>query len=760
MAYRLRVDVAPGTVAIGWRCEMRAPRPPGRYRSRRRTRPNNLIPFRRFAMSVRSKKHLSLLVLWASLVSIAAFTPRPAGGQQSASKPSSHGIAQQVKAIFAERCFQCHGLNGKAAKNIFALDRARLILSRVVIPGDAASPLLKAVESGAMPLGGPGLSAEEKAAVRGWILAGAPDWNTDDAGNRAFISESSLLSTIAEDLERTAPRDRSYIRYLSLAHLRNASTSEDELESHRLAIAKLVNSLSWRRVITTPAPIDAARTLLRIDLRDYLWTEAMWRRVLTDYPYALVLPESERVARLSGEIVAYVRGDWFVAAASTPPLYHELLGLPHSVAEIERRLGVDTARQLAEEKHVIRAGVRSSGVSQNNRALERQVSPFGAYWRSYDFRSNLGDQNIFANPLRLNAAGGEIIFNLPNGLQAYLLADAQGRRIDTAPLEIVSDRNQPDDPLIRNGRSCISCHFAGMKSFRDDVRPAIQRQGLPPGDLDRALALYVPQDTIDRAVTEDESRFLRAEDKLGGKYAKGAPDTNAQTEPINALSRRFQSELPMALAAAEAGLEARDFYERIRWNSRLNSLGLGQLLAPGGAVKRDVWEKHFGDVARELQLGVHLPGQQLAARWDSTRANAAFFSNSTRQRFAQAAPAPRTSGGGSVQNESSDLLRSARTFFIRSDTVYLRPESLENALRGRADFQSLDIAIVKDRQAADLVIDLNRPLFTFDFTYSVTHRQSSRLVASGKVTAFDGNGAAPKIAKELVKQIQSARSQR
>jgi len=714
-------------------------------------------------MSVRSKKRLSFFVLWASLVSVAAITPRPAGGQRSASKSSSHGIAQRVKAIFAERCFQCHGLNGKAAKNVFALDRARLVQSRVVIPGDAASPLLKAVESGTMPLGGPELSAEDKAAVRDWILAGAPDWpdpNSDDAGNRAYISESSLLSTIADDLERTAPRDRPYIRYLSLASLRNAGTPEEELESHRLAIAKLVNSLSWRPVITTPTTIDAARTLFRIDLRDYLWTEAMWRRVLTDYPYALILPESERVARLSGEIVAYVRGDWFVAAASTPPLYHELLGLPHSVAELERRLGVDTARQLAEEKYVMRAGVRSSGVSQNNRALERHVSPFGAFWRSYDFRSNLGDQNIFANPLRLNAAGGEFIFNLPNGLQAYFLADAQGRRIDTAPLEIVSDRNQPDDPLIRNGRSCISCHFAGMKSFRDDVRPAIQRQGLPPGDLDRALALYVPQDAIDRAVTEDESRFLRAEDKLGGKYAKGAPDTNAQTEPINALSRRFQSELPMALAAAEAGLEARDFYERIRWNSRLNSLGLGQLLAPGGAVKRDVWEKHYGDVARELQLGVHLPGQQLAARWDSTRANAAFFSNSTRQRFAQAAPAPRTSGGGSVQNESSDLLRSARTFFIRSDTVYLRPESLENALRGRADFQSLDIAIVKDRQAADLVIDLNRPLFTFDFTYSVTHRQSSRLVASGKVTAFDGNGAAPKIAKELVKQIQSARSQR
>jgi hypothetical protein len=216
----------------------------------------------------------------------------------------------------------------------------------------------------------------------------------------------------------------------------------------------------------------------------------------------------------------------------------------------------------------------------------------------------------------------------------------------------------------------------------------------------------------------------------------------------------------MALAAAEAGLESRDFYDRIRWNARLNSLGLGQLLAPGGAVKRDVWEKHFGDVARELQLGVHVSGQRLAAGRELARIDAEFFSNVLRQNAVQSVLARRAPGSGSIENESDDLLRSARTVFFQSSTVYLRAESVENALRGKTEFQSFDIAIVKDRQSADLVIHLNRPLFTFDFTYSVTHRQSSRLIASGKVTAFDGNGAAPKIAKELIKHIQSARSQR
>jgi hypothetical protein len=148
--------------------------------------------------------------------------------------------------------------------------------------------------------------------------------------------------------------------------------------------------------------------------------------------------------------------------------------LPGTALELERQLGIDAARDLQEEKNVARAGLRSSGASQNNRVLERHMSPHGAYWKSLDFKTSLGDQNIFKNPLRLNPSGGEIISNLPNGLQAYMLIDALGRRLDDAPIAIVSDRNNPDDPVIHNGRSCMSCHYAGIQAFQDDTRPVIR----------------------------------------------------------------------------------------------------------------------------------------------------------------------------------------------------------------------------------------------------------------------------------------------
>ena len=55
--------------------------------------------------------------------------------------------------------------------------------------------------------------------------------------------------------------------------------------------------------------------------------------------------------------------------------------------------------------------------------------------------------------------GGEIIYALPNGLQAYMLVDGKDARIDAGPLDVVQDRNQHSgNPTIVNGISCMGCH--------------------------------------------------------------------------------------------------------------------------------------------------------------------------------------------------------------------------------------------------------------------------------------------------------------
>lgn len=316
-------------------------------------------------------------------------------------------VATKAEAILKKRCFACHGQGGQSVNTVYVLDRDRLLNGKMVIPRDSNSILLKDIETGRMPSGLPSLPEPEKAAIREWIAAGAPDWAAAaPKAARTFLTNNHIMKLIRQDLESAGERDREYLRYYSIAHLYNAGIPDAELNGYRTGLSKLVNSLSWNREIFVPTPIDPAKTILRIDLRDLNWTAGTWKAVVDAYPYGVqaVTPDLNAIKALSGAQLGFIRADWFVSEASIPPLYNAILRLPQSVQELERILGIDVDRDIAEEKNVARGGIRKSGVSRNNRVVERHVSSYGAYWRSYDFSANIGKQNIFENPLELSAA--------------------------------------------------------------------------------------------------------------------------------------------------------------------------------------------------------------------------------------------------------------------------------------------------------------------------------------------------------------------
>jgi hypothetical protein len=106
------------------------------------------------------------------------------------------------------------------------------------------------------------------------------------------------------------------------------------------------------------------------------------------------------------------------------------------------------------------------------------------------------------------------------------------------------------------------------------------------------------------------------------------------------------------------------------------------------------------------------------------------------------------------------LLGHAQTIFVSSNTSYFEPVQLQNALRKHSEFEAWDMAIIDgwDKgKIADMIIEVDRPLFTFTFTYKVTDRSTGILLTSGKITAFDGNAAAPLLAKRIVEDIKKAR---
>ena len=516
-------------------------------------------------------------------------------------------IAQDAYAIFEQSCFICHGPAGSFKESLL-IDHNTLIQNGTVIPGNPNTSelynrLVTTDTAKRMPLQQPPLSAQAINTIRNWILAGAPDWAATSTTDGDFISPGEMLNTIETHLMSLAPFDRAFARYFTMTHLYNAGETAQVLEGYRNGLSKLVNSLSWGIEVINPQPIDPQQTIFYIDLRHYEWdVNDGWTQIEGVYPYHIAFDAPtetalrEQLGRLQTEMscdVPSIYIDWFLATASLPPLYHDLLSLPLTDRELETRLEVDVVRNLlnAPGVRVRRAGFNDSGVSNNNRVVERHTSRYGAYWKSYDFAGSVGTQNIFTHPLAFTHDGGEVVFNLPNGLQGYYLANASGFRLDEAPINIVSNP-AASDPTVRNGLSCMGCHTEGMKIFEDEVRPVIESNTNPAYDKAQALRLYVEQSKMDTLLGEDMDRYRVALTKTGG-----AVD---DIEPISRFHEVFQGPVDVAYAAAVVGLETEVFLNKIKENVGLQNLGL--LVLESGNMKRDTWTSSFGDIVFALDF--------------------------------------------------------------------------------------------------------------------------------------------------------------
>lgn len=523
-------------------------------------------------------------------------------------------LARKAQAILKANCYRCHGQEGANEGGFsYVLDRERLVAGRKVVVGEPdKSRLLKRVKRGEMPPEDekPRPSEAEVGVLREWIEAGAPDFN-DSRPRRTVLTPADVVDRMRRDLNVAGERDRRFYRYFTLTHLYNAGWSDDELESYRVALSKLVNSLSWGRRVVRPESVDASKTILRIDLRDYKWSPAVWNQILIGYPYAVAL--STRSAQQCVDETAcplpYVRGDWFVAAAARPPLYHEVLQLPATDRELEKLVRVDVDEDIRQER-VARAGFNGSGVSRNNRLIERHESSYGAYWKSYDFAGSAERKNLFAHPMgpggenAFEHDGGEIIFTLPNGLQGYMLVDNKGNRIDRGPTSIVSDPKQTDRAVV-NGLSCMSCHVQGMIDKSDQVRETVRKNlnAFDKKEADTILALYPPAKEFEKLLEEDRSRFVQSVGASGGRVDRQGRVVGS--DPVVNLALLFDRDVDRALLAAEIGVKEDALLKALDRSPEL-ARSLGQLKVEGGTIQRQEVVVVFKDLVRELKVGVFI----------------------------------------------------------------------------------------------------------------------------------------------------------
>jgi len=122
----------------------------------------------------------------------------------------------------------------------------------------------------------------------------------------------------------------------------------------------------------------------------------------------------------------------------------------------------------------------------------------------------------------------------------------------------------------------------------------------------------------------------------------------------------------------------------------------------------------------------------------------------------QAAEVPQSSAA-IAGSDPKQILKNAKTIYIRSKTSLLTVDTLDRALVQQQDWNKLGLTIVQDPRVADLFIEIDRPLFTYVHTFVISDKRTTIVLGSGKVTAFDGTIASGGLAKDIVKIFSAAR---
>lgn len=125
---------------------------------------------------------------------------------------------------------------------------------------------------------------------------------------------------------------------------------------------------------------------------------------------------------------------------------------------------------------------------------------------------------------------------------------------------------------------------------------------------------------------------------------------------------------------------------------------------------------------------------------------------------ATAASRTRTTKGNGARplgDTPTDILRAARTIYI-SPNRHINSDYLEYKLDKLPEFTQWQLSIVKNRDRADLVLEIEKS--ALNYIFSIVEPASSIVVAKGKVVAINGRIAAEDISHQIVKRMRALRA--
>jgi len=126
------------------------------------------------------------------------------------------------------------------------------------------------------------------------------------------------------------------------------------------------------------------------------------------------------------------------------------------------------------------------------------------------------------------------------------------------------------------------------------------------------------------------------------------------------------------------------------------------------------------------------------------------------------APAPAQSPPEATKPEDtrnfsrSELLLAARTLAICTRDSHIPVDTLTADLLASKGFRDLDLTVIRNTAAADLLVQIDHPLHLFDYSFIVIDRRTSVVLASDSLIAWDGIRASPWLVKKIVAGLRDA----
>jgi hypothetical protein len=305
----------------------------------------------------------------------------------------------------------------------------------------------------------------------------------------------------------------------------------------------------------------------------------------------------------------YVEAAQLTYTVTRPDVNNSILAIPGYFWMFEEELGVDKSKGMDSYDYM----VTHEAITIDGRFYYRAQTPNGYYWKTFDVFTNEGPEGdidkqyaagkvslpMWQNPIPkfikeqggttpddltyvamlplggytnytyTGASGGqasaeEVIWSLPNGLQAYVIFGAWAqRRVDAFTLIVRDPRIQmylsdkTNDNVPGPGRqdgvtdqrlgvaSCAGCHIDGMNRANNDIRDWLDEGGqrIPKGEhgagawvndpatVKRVRELYPPSSEMRAKMENDRRIFLTAMAQIKEGMILG-PDKNTYVEPI------------------------------------------------------------------------------------------------------------------------------------------------------------------------------------------------------------------------------------